>query len=114
VNTFVGQVAPTGTNQLTDTITMDEKGYSVNAQNQEVKDLTMVYGPEFPNDPVLLGVAGPGNVTYVQDPSLGVGKRPGVNVQFNAKPGYHFVAISFGVAMSNWGRHSDGGFPRHD
>jgi hypothetical protein len=77
VNTSVGQVAPTGMNQLTDTITMDEKGYSVNAQNQELKDLTIVYGPEFPHDPVLLGVAGPGNVPYVQDPSLGGDKARG-------------------------------------
>jgi hypothetical protein len=52
---------------------MDEKGYSVIAQNQQVKDLTIVFGPEFPHNPVLLGVAGPGNVTYVQDSSLGGG-----------------------------------------
>lgn len=77
VNTFVGQVAPTCMNQLTDTITLDEKGYSVNAQNQQVKGLNIVYGLSFSMTPyVLLGVAGPGNVTYVQDPSFGGWIRP--------------------------------------
>lgn len=88
---------------------MDERGYfPVDAQNQEVKDLTIVYGPDNPNDPVRLGSYGPGNVTYVQDPSLEGGIVPGVTVQLKAKPGYHFVAVSFGAAISNFGRHTEG------
>lgn len=108
VNTFVGQVAPSGQNQLTGTLRMDENGYHIDAQNQQVKDLTIGYGPEIPNDPVRLGTEGPGNLTYVQDPSLEGRIAPGVNVQLKAKAGYHFVAVSFGVGLSNFGRHTEG------
>ncbi|GAQ83846.1 hypothetical protein KFL_001640210 [Klebsormidium nitens] len=111
VNTFVGQVTPSGTNQLTGTVTMEERGYfPVDAQNQKVKDLTIVYGPVNPNDPVELGSYGPGNMTYVQDPSLEGAIVPGVTVQLKAKAGYHFVAVSFGVALSNFGRHTEAFF----
>ena len=109
MNTFVGQVAPTGTNQLTGTVTMEERGFfPVEAQNQKVKDLTIVYGPRNPNDPVELGSYGPGNMTYVQDPSLEGAIVPGVTVQLKAKRGYHFVAVSFGVGLSNFGRLTEG------
>ena len=108
VNTFVGQVAPSGQNQIMGTLRMDELGYHIDAQNQRVKDLTISYGPEILNDPVRLGTEGPGNSTYIQDPSLEGRIAPGVNVQLNAKAGYHFVAVSFGVGMSNFGRHTEG------
>jgi hypothetical protein len=79
VNTFVGLVAPSGQNQLMGTLQMDENGYHIDAQNQQVKDLTIGYGPDIPNDPVRLGTEGPGNLTYVQDPSLEGRIAPGVN-----------------------------------
>jgi hypothetical protein len=110
VNTFVGQVAPSGQNQLKGTIRMDENGYFINAQNQQVKDLTIVYGPEDPADPIEIGKFGPGATKYVQDPSMEGGFANGLNIQLNAKPGYHFVAVSFGVAISTYGTYNDAFF----
>lgn len=110
VNTFVGQVAPSGQNQLTGTVRMDENGYFINAQNQQVKDLTIVYGPEDPTDPIEIGDFGPGATKYVQDPSMEGGFATGLNIKLNAKPGYHFVAVSFGVAISNYGTYDDAFF----
>jgi hypothetical protein len=108
VNTFVGQVAPSGQNQLKGTIRMDENGYFINAQNQQIKDLTIVYGPEDPTDPIEIGDFGPGATKYVQDPSMEGGFATGLNIQLNAKPGYHFVAVSFGLAVSSYGTYNDG------